>query len=109
MLLAFMLTHQQIPHCSPDRVLPKWKTVLKLPGFKVQSEEILFHVTNQRICQAKEKRVGGKMSTAALKLLLISRACVRILSAPQGHIRGIRMVLMGLFFFFKLLLSIIIQ
>lgn len=51
------------------------------------------------------------MSTAAPKLLLISRACVRILSAPQGHIRGIRMVLMGLFFFFffKLLLSIIIQ
>lgn len=54
MLLAYMLTRQQIPHCSPDRVLPKWKTVLKLPGFKVQSEEILFHVTNEQICQAKE-------------------------------------------------------
>lgn len=66
-----------------DGASAKRKTVFKLPGFIVQSNEIPFHVTNKCIRQAKRKRVGWKMSTATPKLLLISHARARRCSPPR--------------------------
>lgn len=74
MILAFMHMCTN-PHTS-DWALAKYKTAFKLPGFRVQSHKILFHVANKWIRQARRKRGGWKMSMATLKPLLISHACV---------------------------------
>lgn len=91
-----MPTHTHANPQNPVGASSKCKTVFKLPGFIVQSERIPFHVTNKWIRQARKmsglKNEHGNTGTSFDKSCL----CLTLLSAPQGHIRGTRVTLMGL-------------
>lgn len=81
---------------APDGASAKCKTVFKLPGFIVQSEEIPFHVTNKWIRQAR--KMSGMKNEHGNTETSFDKSCLglTLLSAPQGHIRGTRVTLMGL-------------